>query len=119
MSNVTSTKRDFTLNNGEVVKLTLNFGALYKLRAKNKKLYDEYNASERKTADKFEELDMALIIFTAYTCANIDNDSRYDMETFYGMLPDDREVLADMMQLLLNPQKKRADSQKHFPNKQN
>lgn len=96
------------LQNGEKVNLTLNFASLYKLRAKDKKLYDIYNkAAANKEPD---EIDNARIIYTAYVCAS-SNDEIMSFENFLEVIPYDREIIGDAIASLLVPQKKTQNLQ--------
>ena len=108
-----STYWDLELNNGEVVRLTLNFGALYKLRMKDKALYDKYTAVQRKKDTQFEELDSTVLVYVAYVCANIDREQIFTYEEFLDQMPSDRQILGHCITMLLMPSKKKAGLQKH------
>lgn len=118
MGNIKSTYWDLELNNGDMVRLTLNFGSLYKLRMKNKDLYDKYNAVQKKEKKNIEELDLTVLIYVAYVCANIDNGDIFSYEEFLDLMPCDREILGHVVTMLLTPSKKKADSQKRFREQQ-
>lgn len=96
------TKHDFELADGTVVKVTLRFYSLYQLKSKNKAAYDAYN--KIMTRGPQEELDNATIIYTAYLCANLNEDCMTEME-FLELMPDDREYVATVLGKLINPKK--------------
>lgn len=114
MGDIKSTYFDLELNNGDTVSLTLNFGRLYKLRMKNRDLYERYNNTQRKGKKEFDELDLTVIIYTAYVCANIDSENLFTYEEFLELMPCDRKILGACITALIAPSKKKADSQKHF-----
>jgi hypothetical protein len=71
---------DFELCDGTVVPLTLTFYALYQLKSKHKDAYDTYN--KIMVAGIKEEFDMIHILYTAYLCANLNNDNCLSFEEF-------------------------------------
>lgn len=98
------------LQNGEKVNLTLNFAALYKLRAKDRAMYDRYNKII--TNGVKDELENTQIIYTAYVCANLDNE-KMSFEDFIEVIPFDREIINDAIFSLITPQKKTQNLQQH------
>lgn len=60
----------FTFEDGDSVQMTLTFYAVYQLKNKNKKLYDDYN--KVMAVGVKEEIDLIIILYTAYLCANFD-----------------------------------------------
>lgn len=105
---------EIELNNGEVVPLTLSYAALYKLRNSNKPLYDSYNKLMNKKDT--DELDMINIIYIAYVCASKDKVNAMSFEKFLELVPGDRSVIGNAIEMLLVPKKKQA-SQKPFGKK--
>ena len=98
-------------NDGETLKLTLNFGAVYALSKKNKELADEYFDMQRnlqKNQDKMTELDMAKFIYIAYRCAHLDDDDVMDLETFLYKITESREELANAFRNLYGAKKKQG-----------
>lgn len=79
---------DFTLNNGEIVKLSLNFKTLLKIKSNYSEEYEAFNkvvtGSRKDDADFFEVLS---VIYVAYLCANLDNKDRYTKEEFLNLVP--------------------------------
>lgn len=102
-----NTLYDFEMETGEVVKLTLSFINLYKLKAKNKADYDAYNAIMVKGPK--DEFDNLRILHTAYLCGLIDQNGNTDgamgFEEFITEVTPDREYLARFIALLINPKK--------------
>ena len=94
---------DFKLENGDSVKLTLAFYALYQLKAKNKSVYDRYNQIMTKGAN--EELDMVTVLYAAYLCANINEPTVLSEEEFLMGCGSDRMAIKEAMELLIKPKK--------------
>lgn len=61
---------DYKFEDGDSVKMTLTFYAVYLLKNKNKKIYDEYN--KIMAGGVKEEIDLIVILYAAYLCANLD-----------------------------------------------
>lgn len=98
-------------NDGETLKLTLNFGAVYALSKKNKELADEYFEMQRnlqKNADKANELDMAKFVYIAYRCAHIDDEDVMNLEEFLYKLTESREELSNTFRDLYGAKKKQG-----------
>lgn len=97
------------LDNGESVKLSLAYYLLYQLKPKNKDLYDRYN--KIMTKGPTEELDMVVVLYAAYVCANIESQSLYTEIEFMMLLGDDREkVSAAFMSLMGKSPKKQLSA---------
>ena len=108
MSNVTNLKsveKEFELNDGEKIKLVINFALLYQLRIKRKNVYDAYsNTIIMGSKDLF---DFVQILYTAYLCANInDIDNCMDYEKFVTRMPSDVIYVTQMAGELTQPKKK-------------
>lgn len=97
-----NTKYPLILNNGTEVELSLNFALLYKLRAEHKDIYDKYMKIKNnlKTAD---DLDAAYILYTAYCCANPENNIEFI--DFLVLLPPDNAVIYNLFGKLIAPSK--------------
>ena len=80
MAKVMNTCIDFKFEDGDSVKMTLSFYAIYQLKGKNKALYDRYNKIMANGTK--EELDMITILYTAYVCANMDAENLLSEEEF-------------------------------------
>lgn len=107
---------DFEFCDGSTEKITLQFYALYQLKAKDKKLYERYcaiNAKPRIT----DELEMITILYTAYVCANLSNyESLMTEEEFMIKCGCDRKALNNAYRDMVYP-KKRKDSDNHSKSK--
>lgn len=110
MSNIQSTYQEIELQNGEKVKLTLNYAALYKLRKQNKDIYDRYNRLMQ--SNQKEDLDNITIVYVAYACAHIDEEYLTFTE-FLEIAPYDRNEINDVLTMLIAPSAKKKDFQKH------
>ena len=94
---------DFKFEDGDSVKMTLAFYALYQLKAKNKSVYDRYNQIMTKGAS--EELDMVTILYAAYLCANINEPTVMNEDEFMMKCGSNRIAVKDAMELLIKPKK--------------
>lgn len=95
---------DFKFDDGDSVKMTLAFYYLYQLKAKNKALYDKYNAIMTKGAN--EELDMITILYAAYLCANIDTmQDCLSFEDFLMKCGSNRYAIKEATEQLVKPKK--------------
>lgn len=95
---------DFKFEDGDSVKMTLAFYALYQLKGKNKSVYDRYNKIMTKGAE--EEIDMITVLYTAYLCANIDDIGDCMSETaFMIKCGSDRFAVKTAMERLTKPKK--------------
>ena len=91
------------MNDGSILKMTLNFKRLYLLRGKNKKIYNEYM---RIANGPENEMDIAIMIYTAYLCANIEEyENCLGLEDFLEKLPVNREEKS-AIKARLQPKKK-------------
>lgn len=91
---------DFKFEDGDSVKMTLTFYALYLLKTKNKKIYDEYNKIAANGVK--EELDLILILYTAYLCANMDEDC-ISFEEFIIKCGSGRKKIRETVAILQSP----------------
>lgn len=95
---------EFKFEDGDSVKLTLAFYYLYQLKAKNKAIYDKYNSVMTKGAT--EELDMIVILYAAYLCANINEfESCMSYEEFMMKCGSDRYAIKQASEALIKPKK--------------
>lgn len=101
-----NTYYEFQLADGTTAKLTLNFYFLYQLRNKNKSLYERYNKILNEQAKKdyvYDEIDNMEILYTAYCCANMDNESALSEEDFLMLCGSDRKAVGKAIKALLAP----------------
>lgn len=102
---VKNTFRDFELNNGEVVKLTLTFGKLALLKSVNNPLYTKYNRIQYGKSE--DMLDAVTLVYVAYWCANYGvADSLYTEQEFIDLVPFDVNEIKRAMNELTRPKKK-------------
>lgn len=97
-----NTITEFEMADGTKVNMTLNYWALYQLKSKKTKTYDEYN--EIMSRGVKEELDMTVILYTAYLCANLDS-KWMSYEEFLQNLPMNRAVVRATVGALTTPKK--------------
>lgn len=86
-----NTEINFTLTNEEVVKLTLNFELLLKIKAKYPNEYETFSKYVL-FGEKNEDLDffeLLQVIYVAYLCANFENEKVYSKEAFIKLVPFD------------------------------
>lgn len=105
VTNLKTVEKEFELNDGSKIKLVINFGLLYQLRAKRKEIYDTYsNTIIMGTKDLF---DFIQILYTAYLCANInDLEKCMSFEDFIEKMPGDTMTIVSMATELTQPKKK-------------
>lgn len=101
-----NTTYNFTLADGSTVPLTLNFYFLYQLRSKNKPLYERYNkilSNQSKKDYEYDEIDNMEILYTAYCCANLNNEEKLSEEEFLMLCGSDRNAVGKAIKALLAP----------------
>jgi len=101
-----NTNYDFALADGTTVPLTLNFYFLYQLRSKNKSLYERYNQILTRQSKKdysYDEIDNMEILYTAYCCANLENENLLSEEEFLMLCGSDRNAVGKAIKALLAP----------------
>ena len=84
---------EFEFEDGEKTKLTLAFYLVYKLKAKNPKVYERYSRimSKKQTDD----LETITVLYTGYLCAHIDDENVISEEEFMIRCGCDRFAAAD------------------------
>lgn len=106
------TFKELELQNGEVIKLTLNFSRLLQLKNKRKKDYELYN-NVLGGKEKDNLLGTLIIVYTAYLCANIDkldddnNNSLMSRKEFIDAIPNSFGLINDIAVELTNPKQKK------------
>ena len=100
-----NTYTDFTLENGDTVKLTLSFGRLNVLKSVNKELYARFNnVLYGKSEDM---LDTIAMLYVAYWCANYNGiDKILEEQEFFDLVPFDMVTIKDVFDTLTKPKKK-------------
>lgn len=97
---------DYEFANGEKVKMSLWFYALYQLKSKNPDLYRRYNETMNRLAkNNFDELDSVFILYVAYRCANIEEENFLTEEEFIMNCGCDRKQMGRAFQMLTQPKK--------------
>ena len=97
-----NTITEFELSDGTKVNMTLNYWALYQLKPKDNKIYDEYNRVMITGTKK--DLDMTVILYTTYLCANLDSDCM-KYEEFLQKCPVNRAIIRATVGALTMPKK--------------
>ena len=104
MEKTLNTIIQFEMADGQKVEMTLNYWALYQLRGKETETetYDEYNKIMARGVK--EELDMTVILYTGYLCANL-NKQCMGYEEFLQRCPTNRAVVRATVGALTTPKK--------------
>lgn len=108
-----NTKYTFEFQDGTTAEMTLAFYALYMLRAKNRSLYERYNAAMNRMGDQkkggYDELDTIVVLYTAYLCANLNNlEAAMSEEEFLMKCGSDRVSVGRAVRMLTQPKKTQA-----------
>lgn len=93
----------FTFCDGTTAKLTLTFYALYQLREKNRSLYERYNKIIAKSTSDI--LEMITILYTAYVCANLDEENILNEMDFMMLCGHDMRAVGDAVKALTTAKK--------------
>lgn len=106
---------DYTMVDGTTIPLSLNYGLLFKLRAKDKGIYKAYN--EALTSMKEEpEYGSAIVLYTAYACGHLkdhnDISDMMSMEDFFTSMSQDRAYNAQVAQEIYSPNQKKASAKR-------
>lgn len=102
-----NTTIDFEFADGDKVKLTLAFYALYQLKSRDKKLYDRYNqVMLAMSKEKYDELDTIVILYVAYICALEKGAVPMSEIDFIMKCGTDRKAVSAAVKELTNPKKK-------------
>lgn len=87
-----NTYQELELENGETVKLTLNFARLLKVKNEQPKIYDRFmKVLQNKDFDIV--FDSLTVLYAGYLCANINNESILSEDEFMELVPFDLEVI--------------------------
>ncbi len=101
-----NTTIDFEFCDGTTTQMTLTFYALYQLKSKNKRLYDRYNAAMLASSKGgYDELEMLTILYVAYMCAHMNDESVLTEEEFLMECGSDRVAMGNAIKELTNPKK--------------
>ena len=101
-----NTNYTFEFCDGTTAELTLTFYSLYQLKAKNRTMYDRYHKiMSNNAANKYDELEMISVLYTAYICANLDKEDVMTEEEFIIKCGSDRIAVANAVRELTQPKK--------------
>lgn len=100
-----NTYQEFELENGETVKLTLNFARLLKIKNEQPKLYERF-MKVLQNRDFDIVFDSLTVLYTGYVCANMDNESALSEDEFMELVPFDLEVINVAAGQLIQSKKK-------------
>lgn len=100
-----STYQELVLENGETVKLTLNFARLLKIQAEQPNVYEKFmRVLQNKNFDIV--FDSLAVLYTGYLCANMNNESILSEEDFIELVPFDLELINVLAGKLIQSKKK-------------
>lgn len=102
---VSNTLVEFEFCDGNKTTMTLAFYLLYKLRTKNKPLYDRYMKIMSK--QQTDEVETIVVLYTAYVCAHMDEEIMSE-EEFMISCGSDREKVMNAAYALTKPKKQTA-----------
>jgi len=94
----------YKMFDGTTVEMSLSMILLYRLRAKNKKAYE--NVSKLLTNGPKEVIEIAEILYGAYLCANLEEEKPTSFESFLENMNPSYEVNGDYVSQLISPKKK-------------
>lgn len=96
----------YTLIDGSTVDLTLAFALLKALEGAKPDLAERYYKITSKSEKEWKEHDIVTILYTAYSCANLDNPEALDEEVFEILMGSDRFSLRGLFNRLMGAKKK-------------
>lgn len=106
MTTKLNTNYKFEFCDGTTTELTLTFYAMYKLKAKNKAMYEKYNRIMSDNGKgKYDDLEMVELLYTAYICAHLDDEEIMSFEEFIMKCGCDRKAVANAIKQLTQPKK--------------
>ena len=104
--NFLATRYTFEFYDGTTCEMTLTFIALKKLSSKNKNLYDRCQKIMANGGK--DEFDTLTVLYTAYVCANMDNETIMTEDEFIEKCGCDRQALMEALTAVTNPKKAKA-----------
>lgn len=96
-----NTMLEYEFCDGTTANLTLAFYLLYQLKAKNRALYNKYN--KIMTGDLTDEFDMITVLYAAYVCANLSEETLMTEEEFMMKCGSDHFGVANAFKSLTTP----------------
>lgn len=97
-----NTEKKLTLTDGIEIKLTLNYGKLYKLQSNSPDLVNEYFQIQAKS-EPLNEFEMLKVIYIAYLCAENNDSKDMTYEEFLNKVPENRVEILKLYNELLFP----------------
>lgn len=104
------TFEELELQNGEKIKLTLNFARLLMLKNKRRDAYEEYNKQYFEEKNRDATFSAITIVYTAYLCANIDqldDDKLMSKQEFMENIPQSFTLINKIATNLTDPKQKK------------
>lgn len=87
-----NTYQELELIDGQIVKMTLNFARLLKIKNDQPNIYDKFmDVLQKKDFDVIS--DSLAVLYAGYLCANIDNESVLSENEFVELIPFDLELI--------------------------
>lgn len=87
-----NTYQELELIDGQIVKMTLNFARLLKIKNDQPQIYDRFMGVLQKQA--FDIVyDSLTVLYVGYLCANIGNESVLSEDDFVELMPFDLELI--------------------------
>ena len=87
-----NTYQELELIDGQIVKMTLNFARLLKIKNDQPNIYDKFmDVLQKKDFDVIS--DSLVVLYAGYLCANIDNESVLSEDEFVELIPFDLELI--------------------------
>ena len=100
-----NTYQELTLNDGQVIKLTLNFYNLLQVKNNQPKLYDRFmKVLQNKEFDIV--FDSLTVLYVGYLCANLNSESVLTEEDFIAQVPFNLEKIYIVAGALIQSKKK-------------
>ena len=100
-----NTYQELTLNDGQVIKLTLNFYNLLQVKNYQPKLYDRFmKVLQNKEFDIV--FDSLTVLYVGYLCANLNSESVLTEEDFIAQVPFNLEKINIVAGALIQSKKK-------------
>lgn len=101
-----ATRYTFEFCDGSTCEMTLAFIQLKRLSSKSKSLYDR--CQKIMTNGGKDEFDILTVLYTAYVCANMNNEILLTEDEFIEKCGSDRQALSDAFIALTTPKKQKA-----------
>jgi hypothetical protein len=106
--NALATRYNFEFYDGSTCEMTLAFILLKRLSSKNKSLYERCQKVMAHGAK--DELDTLTVLYTAYICANMDDESPMSEDEFIEKCGCDRQAIMRALQELTTAKKQKASA---------